>query len=142
MIETLIAPPVPEVHEPLRPQELQEQPTITKPAPSSSTYSVALAYLRTLATVRLLAFHSVLAYYPFIPAPTFSNASAPFLWLAFPVLDAQRWVGFALFVGFNDTFFMALMFFLSGLFVWPSLRRKGAGTFLRDRVLRLGLPFL
>jgi len=44
-------------------------------------------------------------------------------------------------VGFNDTFFMALMFFLSGLFVWQSLKRKGSGNFLRDRVLRLGLPF-
>jgi hypothetical protein len=29
-----------------------------------------------------------------------------------------------LFVSFNDTFFMALMLFVSGLFVWPSLMRK------------------
>src|SRR5207245_2954814 len=32
-------------------------------------------------------------------------------------------------------------FFLSGLFVWPSLKRKGARIFLHDRVLRLGIPF-
>src|SRR5262249_31237695 len=31
---------------------------------------------------------------------------------------------------------------LSALFVWPSLTRKGAGTFLSDRLLRLGLPFV
>jgi glucan biosynthesis protein C len=37
---------------------------------------------------------------------------------------------------------MQLMFFLSGLFVWPSLVRKGAQTFLIDRVLRLGVPFV
>jgi Acyltransferase family len=37
---------------------------------------------------------------------------------------------------------MALMFFISGLFVWPSLERKGAGSFLRDRAIRLGLPFM
>src|SRR5262249_2219718 len=37
---------------------------------------------------------------------------------------------------------MQLMFFLSGLFVWPSLRRKGPGQFLLDRFLRLGVPFL
>jgi hypothetical protein len=36
---------------------------------------------------------------------------------------------------------MAAMFFLSGLFVWPSLQRKGTGWFLRDRLWRLGLPF-
>jgi hypothetical protein len=34
------------------------------------------------------------------------------------------------------------MFFLSGLFVWKSLERKGRARFLRDRVLRLGLPFI
>jgi surface polysaccharide O-acyltransferase-like enzyme len=30
---------------------------------------------------------------------------------------------------------------LSGLFVWPSLARKGALVFMKDRLLRLGLPF-
>jgi hypothetical protein len=34
------------------------------------------------------------------------------------------------------------LFFISGLFVWPSLRRKGGRAFLRDRALRLGVPFL
>jgi len=57
------------------------------------------------------------------------------------VVDSQRWTGFSLFVGFNDVFFMSLMFFLSGLFVWNSLERKGAGMFLRDRLIRLGIPF-
>jgi hypothetical protein len=37
---------------------------------------------------------------------------------------------------------MALMFFVSGLFVWPSLIRKGNASFLRDRFKRLGIPFL
>jgi len=36
---------------------------------------------------------------------------------------------------------MSLFFFLSGLFVWPSLERKGTLTFLHGRILRLGLPF-
>ena len=57
------------------------------------------------------------------------------------MVDSARWPGFSLFVGFNDVFFMSLMFFLSGLFVWNSLQRKGAMSFLRDRVLRLGVPF-
>jgi glucans biosynthesis protein C len=34
------------------------------------------------------------------------------------------------------------LYFLSGLFVWPSLKRKGSGLFLRHRLLRLGLPFV
>jgi hypothetical protein len=36
---------------------------------------------------------------------------------------------------------MSLFFFLSGLFVWPSIERKGTGRFLHGRMLRLGLPF-
>ena len=57
-------------------------------------------------------------------------------------MDAQRFSGVALFVGFNDVFFMSLMFFLSGLFVSQGLVRKGARAFLGDRFRRLGLPFV
>src|SRR5581483_8876794 len=42
----------------------------------------------------------------------------------------------------QDVYLMALMFFLSALFTWPSLARKGAPKFLSDRLLRLGAPFL
>src|SRR3981189_2647288 len=56
--------------------------------------------------------------------------------------DPQRWLGFDLVVLFNDSFFMALMFFISGLFVRDSLARKGWAGFLRDRAWRLGGPFL
>jgi surface polysaccharide O-acyltransferase-like enzyme len=55
--------------------------------------------------------------------------------------DRQSFLGFDAVVTFNDSFFMAAMFLLSGLFVWPSLQRKGVGDFLRGRWLRLGLPF-
>jgi surface polysaccharide O-acyltransferase-like enzyme len=37
---------------------------------------------------------------------------------------------------------MAMFFFLSGLFVWPGIARKAPQAFLRDRLLRLGLPFV
>jgi peptidoglycan/LPS O-acetylase OafA/YrhL len=56
--------------------------------------------------------------------------------------DAKRWLGFDLVVLFNDSFFMAFMFLISGLFVRDSLARKGAAIFLRDRAWRLGVPFL
>lgn len=36
---------------------------------------------------------------------------------------------------------MSLMFFLSGLFAYHRVERKAVGLFLRDRLLRLGLPF-
>lgn len=56
--------------------------------------------------------------------------------------DPQRWLGFDLVVLFNDSFFMAFMFFISGLFVPGSLARSGWAVFLRDRAWRLGIPFL
>jgi surface polysaccharide O-acyltransferase-like enzyme len=55
--------------------------------------------------------------------------------------DRQSFLVFDGFVTFNDSYFMAAMFLLSGLFVWPSLKRKGVGDFLRGRLLRLALPF-
>lgn len=55
--------------------------------------------------------------------------------------DPEGWIGFDMMVLANDSFFMAMFFFLSGLFVWPSLAHKEPGVFLCDRFLRLGLPF-
>jgi hypothetical protein len=37
---------------------------------------------------------------------------------------------------------MCLMFFLSALFAWPSLERRGTRGFLGGRLLRLGVPYL
>jgi hypothetical protein len=122
---------------------LKEHAALPEPGNTSQIqYNVAIGYLRAFVTVLVLAHHAALAYHPFAPAPSTSLVTQPRLWPAFPVVDAQRWSGFSLLVGFNDTFFMSLMFFLSGLFVLKSLQRKGSEAFLRDRTLRLGLPFV
>ena len=42
----------------------------------------------------------------------------------------------------TDSFFMAMFFFLSGLFAWSGIARKGPLNYLADRLLRLGLPFV
>jgi hypothetical protein len=106
------------------------------------THDLAIGYLRAFVTLLVLAHHAVLAYHPFAPPPPTSLSAWPPLWRVFPVVDSDRWGGFAWIVGFNDSFFMALMFFLSGLYAWGSLRRKGPTRFARDRTVRLGLPFL
>ena len=123
--------------------------TAHKPAPAeasthapSGSYNLAVGYLRAFITLLVLAHHAVLAYHPYAPAQPVTLVAQPRLWQAFPVIDAKRWMGFTFFVGFNDIFFMSLMFFLSGLFVFHSIERKGVKTFLRDRLLRLGLPFV
>jgi hypothetical protein len=79
---------------------------------------------RTFITLLVLVHHSVVNY------SYFGNG------------DRMRWLGFDLVVLFNDSFFMACMFFISGLFVRDSLMRRGPAEFLRNRAWRLGVPFL
>ncbi len=110
------------------------QPRFTSPT------SVALDNLRAAVIVIVLVFHSVLAYVAWAPAAAGFD-SPPYDWRSFPIVDDRRFFGFDLFCAWQDVYLMALMFLLSGLFVWPSLVRKKDWAFLRDRVLRLGLPF-
>ena len=109
-------------------------------APSPAPQHLALGSLRAFLTLLVLLHHALLAYHPFAP-PVGPNLAAMPFWRAFPVVDAERWSGATWIVGWNDSFFMALMFLLAGLFVWPSLARKGALAYARDRALRIGLPF-
>jgi peptidoglycan/LPS O-acetylase OafA/YrhL len=47
----------------------------------------------------------------------------------------------ALFLGFYGQWGMQLMFFIAGMAVWYSLRKRSAGKFVRERVRRLQFPF-
>ncbi|WP_221029812.1 acyltransferase [Actomonas aquatica] len=105
-----------------------------------SSRSAALDNLRSFITLLVITHHAVLAYFPYAPEP--GAFDVWLVWGGFPIIDAARGKGLDLLVLWNDSFFMALMFLLSGLFVGPSLARKGAGRFVRDRLLRLGLPFV
>jgi hypothetical protein len=102
---------------------------------------LALSNLRGFVILIVLGFHSVLAYVSWLPTerPPFNDP--PYDWLSFPIVDSHRWFGFDLFCAMQNLYLMSLMFFLSGLFVWPSLTRKGARTFTIGRLLRLALPF-
>jgi Acyltransferase family len=92
-------------------------------APVATTRNAAYDRARTFIIVLVLVHHSVIPY-------TYYGHT-----------DRQSFLGFDALVTFNDSFFMAAMFLLSGLFVWPSLQRKGVSSFLRGRWWRLGLPF-
>jgi peptidoglycan/LPS O-acetylase OafA/YrhL len=104
--------------------------------------SVALNNLRGLVIVVVVAFHSVLAYLGSLGTAPFGFDNPPFEWRAFPIVDSHRWFGFDVFCAWQDVYLMALMFFLSALFTWPSLARKRIAKFLGDRFLRLGVPFV
>jgi hypothetical protein len=110
--------------------------------PGVSRNCLALANLRGAVILVLVAFHSASAYLGSLPQAPYPFDKAPYLWSAFPIIDKSRWFGLDLFCAWQDVYLMCLMFFLSALFVWPSLARKGAARFVGDRVVRLGVPYL
>jgi hypothetical protein len=78
-------------------------------------------------------------YHLLLPASTASSLSEHLqsIHAISPVNDPQRSGALTVMTAFNENFFMALLFLLSGLFVWRSLQ-----IFLRDRLIRLGVPLL
>ena len=91
---------------------------------TASARITALDRARTFITLLVVLHHSVVNY------------------TYFGTGDRARWLGFDLVVLFNDSFFMACMFLISGLFVHDSLARRGPTDFLRYRAFRLGVPYL
>ena len=86
---------------------------------------VALDRARTFITLLVVLYHGVINYTHFGIGG-----------------DRMRWLGFDLVVLFCDSFFMACMFFISGLFVHDSISRRGAANYVAHRAFRLGVPFL
>lgn len=105
--------------------------SVAHPAPEIGTAEAdraagrnnALDRARTFLTIVVLIHHAV------IPYTYFGHT------------DPKSWIGFDAIVLATDSFFMAMFFMLSGLFVWPSLARRVTWAFTRDRALRLLLPF-
>ena len=104
--------------------------------------SVPLSNLRAVVIVIVVAFHSVLAYLASQPAHPFPFDVAPYRWIAFPILNSERWFGFDLFCAWQDISLMSLMFFLAGMFTPLGLTRKRASVYALERWWRIGLPFL
>jgi surface polysaccharide O-acyltransferase-like enzyme len=109
---------------------------------SVSRSSIALVNLRGIVILIVLGFHSALAYVSWAATPKVGFDRPPYNWRAFPIVDSHRFLGFDLFCAWHDVYPLSPMFVLSGLFVWPSLTRKTDLTFVRDRVLRLGVPYV
>src|SRR3977135_4524046 len=95
----------------------------TRGATKAKGRNASLDRARTFLTLAVLFHHAV------IPYTYFGHT------------DPKSWIGFDMVVLATDSFFMAMFFFLSGLFVWPGLGHKPPLIFLRDRLLRLRLPF-
>ena len=126
------------MHAPLKSIETSAQ---TGALADALARNAPIGAVRAFLTLLVVAHHAMLTYHPYAPAPK-AFAAPPILWTAFPIVDPQKFGGFALLTLVNDLFFMSLMFLVSGLFVAGGLRAKGAGGFLKGRALRLGVPFV
>jgi surface polysaccharide O-acyltransferase-like enzyme len=104
---------------------------------NQSSRNIWVDYLRATITVLVVAHHSALAYTSF----SVFNKDA-YILSTHAVVDNKRWFLLDYMVGFNDTFFMPLMFLIGGLFFFTTINKKGVWLFIKDKVLRLLIPFL
>lgn len=85
--------------------------------------------LRATVIVLVVVLHTFLSYMVY----------APPWWY---VLDPVRSLLFDWAVILLDVPLMPVLFFLAGFFAFPSLERHGAGNFMRDKVVRIGIPWI
>jgi len=100
------------------------QPDVSDQVVATPVRIIALDRARTFITLLVVLHHAVINY------TRFGHG------------DRMRWLGFDLVVLFDDGFFMACMFFISGFFVCDSLARRGSANSPSRRAWRLGVPFL
>ncbi len=85
--------------------------------------------LRSFIIVLVVVFHAAMSYMLF----------APTWWY---VVDTRQSLGFFCFVMITDVFIMPTMFLLAGYFALPSLLRKGDDGFTREKLKRVGIPWV
>ena len=84
--------------------------------------------LRAFVIVMVIVLHASITY----------MASAPPWWY---VLDPDRSTFFTMLVLVVDVPLMPALFFVAGFFALPSIERRGPGGFLREKVVRLAIPW-
>lgn len=89
-----------------------------------------LDHLRVLLTVLVVLHHAAITY-----------ANIPIWHYTEPARDSSG-AALDLLVMFNQTFFMGFFFLIAGYFVPGSYDRKGGRAFMKDRLVRFGIPLL
>jgi len=102
------------------------------PVPTSTKNKIAyIDNLKVLLIILVVLHHTFITYgapggWYYFQKTTSEGAKIPMTW----------------FVATNQAFFMGFFFFLSALFVPSSYDKKGPARFIKDRLLRLGIPML
>jgi surface polysaccharide O-acyltransferase-like enzyme len=70
------------------------------------------------------------------------GAATPFYYVEPPLTNPLAFMVGLVFVLFNQGWFMGALFLIAGYFTPGSFDRKGSGSFLKGRLLRLGIPLI
>ncbi len=111
------------------------QPTEKPPVQAATGRTSRLLFIDHLraALVILVVLHHVAVVYV---------EGVPFYYVDPPKNESLGQLVLFLFVLFNQAWFMGAFFLLAGYFTPRSFDRKGQGFFLKDRLLRLGIPLI
>ena len=101
-------------------------------SPAAKTYYPYLDKLRVFLTCLVIFHHTAIAF----GASGGWYYKSPDLWSGW----SERLM--SLVMGIDQSYFMALFFFISAWLMPASYERKGAMAFVRDRLVRLGVPLL
>jgi len=91
-----------------------------------------LDHLRAALIILVVLHHVALVY----------GAVGPFYYVEPPFVYPLTYLVLLMFALFNQAWFMGALFLIAGYFTPGSFDRKGSGTFLKGRLIRLGIPLI
>jgi glucan biosynthesis protein C len=110
----------------------QKEKNRIQPATAETSRLHSLDHLRAFLVILVVLHHAALVY----------GAGAPFYYTEPPLNDPLAYLVLLVFVLFNQAWFLGAFFLLSGYFTAGSCDRRGPGSFLKSRLIRLGVPLL
>ena len=111
------------------------QPMGTSPvraAPAKPSRLFFIDHLRTFLVILVVLHHVAMVY----------GASAPFYYVEPPFTAPLAFIALLVFALVNQSWFMGAFFLLAGYFAPGSYDRKGPGSYIKERLLRLGIPLI
>jgi peptidoglycan/LPS O-acetylase OafA/YrhL len=106
------------------------RPEQTKP-PSTSR-NAGIDALRASLTLLVVFHHAAITY----------GAQGSWFYIEIEPSKTASSIALTLFSAYNQAFFMGLFFLIAGSLTPPAIARRGAAGFLRERLIRLGLPLV
>jgi glucan biosynthesis protein C len=119
-------------------ERLQATEVTSAQVASKTSRLFFIDHLRAALAILVVLHHVAIVYGAVLPM--FYYLEPPFK--AAGVIDPVAYLVLLVFSLFNQAWFMGAFFLLAGYFTPGSFERKGPGSFLKDRLVRLGIPLV